>query len=58
MTVQYRGQSLGGITVSIGVSVFPAHGRSVDAILSAADGALYRAKHTGRDRFIVAASDK
>jgi diguanylate cyclase (GGDEF)-like protein len=35
---------------SVGVSVFPDHGRDADALLSAADQALYRAKREGRDR--------
>ncbi|MDX6664608.1 MAG: hypothetical protein QOG68_814, partial [Solirubrobacteraceae bacterium] len=37
-------------TVSIGVGVFPEHGRTHDAILDAADAAVYDAKLGGRNR--------
>jgi diguanylate cyclase (GGDEF)-like protein len=47
-------QPLGAITLSLGVAVFPDHGTTADALLAAADGALYRAKTEGRDRVTVA----
>lgn len=46
----------GKISVSLGIAVFPEHGASVEAILQAADEALYRAKVGGRDRIVVAAN--
>jgi diguanylate cyclase (GGDEF)-like protein/PAS domain S-box-containing protein len=54
LTVLYQGQSLGRITVSIGVSELPAHGTSPAELLAAADAALYRAKRDGRDRVVIA----
>ncbi|NUT45845.1 MAG: diguanylate cyclase [Saccharothrix sp.] len=45
------------ITASLGVAVFPAHGVTVDQLLLAADTALYRAKHNGRDRVETAPAD-
>ncbi len=51
--VQLRGQSLGYISLSIGVSSFPANGSTGEALVSAADAALYRAKEEGRDRVVV-----
>ena len=54
LTVLHRGQSLGMITVSIGVSAFPINGTSTRELLAAADAALYRAKREGRDRVSVA----
>lgn len=42
-------------TVSIGVATFPACGRTVESLLSAADGAMYVAKRAGKDRVIVSA---
>ena len=42
------------LTVSIGVASYPEHGASYERLISAADGALYRAKHDGRDRWRVA----
>ena len=37
------------VTVSVGASVSQS-GQSIDALLEDADGALYRSKHTGRNR--------
>jgi diguanylate cyclase (GGDEF)-like protein len=42
------------LTISIGVSGFPTHGASLEALVSAADAALYRAKESGRNRVCVA----
>jgi diguanylate cyclase (GGDEF)-like protein len=52
--VQYEGQTLEAITLSLGVAVYPEHGSTSDTIIRAADDALYRAKHDGRDRVVVA----
>ena len=38
------------VTISIGAAVFPEHGRDADALLRAADAALYLAKGAGKDR--------
>ena len=43
-----------GVTVSIGVAVFPRHSRSATGILDAVDEALYAAKRAGRDTFALA----
>ena len=43
-----------GLTASIGCAPCPDGGRSVDDLLAAADGALYRAKHAGRNRTVTA----
>src|SRR5256885_9634827 len=37
------------VTVSIGISVFPDHGRDGTTLVKRADQALYHAKPTGRD---------
>jgi diguanylate cyclase (GGDEF)-like protein len=50
----HDGQVLGSITLSVGVAVYPAHGANGEAVLQAADSALYRAKHSGRDRAVTA----
>lgn len=43
------------ISASVGLAVFPEDGNTVDELLSAADGAMYRAKHAGGDRLMHAA---
>jgi diguanylate cyclase (GGDEF)-like protein len=53
--IEFAGRNLETITLSLGVASFPDHGSTIDAILGAADKALYRAKHNGRDRVILAA---
>ena len=54
MIVLHQGQSLGMITVSVGVAALPEHGTSPKELLEAADAALYAAKREGRDRVVNA----
>jgi len=54
LSVQYEGQSLGAITVSLGIASYPEHGATVESLLAAADSALYRAKNEGRNQSVVA----
>jgi len=42
-----------GVTVSIGVALYPDHGRTVEELMLHADLAMYQAKHSGRDRYRV-----
>ncbi len=51
-----RGQALGSVTVSAGVAVFPDHADAAEALVRAADLALYRAKSEGRDKVLVGCS--
>jgi diguanylate cyclase (GGDEF)-like protein/PAS domain S-box-containing protein len=44
------------ITVSLGVAAFPADGTSADALIAAADNALYAAKAAGRNRVVASAA--
>lgn len=48
------GKSVSGITLSIGVAIFPEQGNTQASIIEAADKALYRAKEEGRDRVCIA----
>ena len=41
-----------GLTISIGVAVFPEDGTDVEALLAAADKRLYEAKHLGCNRVV------
>jgi diguanylate cyclase (GGDEF)-like protein len=54
LRLQYESQALQTLTLSLGVAIFPDHGATIEALLSAADAALYRAKHAGRNRVRVA----
>jgi len=51
---EHEGRPLGSVTLSLGVAVFPDHGATGDAVIRAADAALYRAKQAGRNRVAVA----
>ncbi len=46
--------AIGTVTASFGVACFPSHGATGEAVVRAADAALYRAKHLGRNRVAVA----
>ena len=52
--LQFEGRSLASLTLSVGVAVFPQDGATSMEILKAVDSALYRAKHEGRGRVVVA----
>jgi diguanylate cyclase (GGDEF)-like protein/PAS domain S-box-containing protein len=54
LDIHYRGRPLGRITASMGVAIFPDHGRTAKALVEAADKALYRSKNAGRDRVTLA----
>jgi diguanylate cyclase (GGDEF)-like protein len=41
------------ITISVGISMFPADGRSTSDLVRAADEALYEAKNLGKNRIVV-----
>jgi diguanylate cyclase (GGDEF)-like protein len=51
------GNGIARVGVSLGVGLYPASGDEPDALLRAADAALYRAKREGKDRVRVATPD-
>jgi diguanylate cyclase (GGDEF)-like protein len=51
-----RSPSLARVTTSQGLACFPDHASEAKALREAADGALYRAKESGRNRVVVAQS--
>jgi diguanylate cyclase (GGDEF)-like protein len=55
--IVHEGQLLPNITTSIGIAIFPDHGKTPDRLLAQADQALYRAKSLGRNRAEVATND-
>jgi diguanylate cyclase (GGDEF)-like protein/PAS domain S-box-containing protein len=54
LQVAYQDHLLGPITLSLGVAVYPDQGLSGQAVLRAADAALYKSKADGRDRVTAA----
>ena len=53
LSVEYRGQTLGRITISAGIASYPAHKDNLEDLIHAADKALYMAKNRGRDCIVV-----
>jgi len=49
---EFDGEAV-ALTVSFGIATYPHHGGSADAVLEAADQALYGAKALGRNRCVV-----
>ncbi len=54
LRIRHDGRLMRKITISAGVAVFTSHGNNDDAVIKAADSALYRAKAAGRNRVVVA----
>jgi diguanylate cyclase (GGDEF)-like protein len=55
LSVRYLDDHLPRITISVGVAAFPVQGSTPQAVLRAADQALYEAKAEGRNRVKIAA---
>jgi diguanylate cyclase (GGDEF)-like protein/PAS domain S-box-containing protein len=53
LSVEYRGQTLGRITISAGIANYPAHYDNLEDLIHAADKALYTAKNNGRDCVVI-----
>lgn len=52
LPVTFEGKTIAK-SASIGVAMYPQHGKSYDSLLNCADTALYRVKDNGRDAFEV-----
>ena len=46
-----------GLSISFGIATFPLHGGSSEALLRAADQALYAAKRLGRNRTVISSAE-
>jgi diguanylate cyclase (GGDEF)-like protein len=53
LTLHHRGQTLGTVSISAGIAVYPVHGENSEDLMRGADEALYRAKKAGRDCVFV-----
>ena len=53
LQIHVDGRALAGISISAGLAVAPSHGLTSEALITAADRALYAAKSAGRDRVSV-----
>jgi diguanylate cyclase (GGDEF)-like protein len=49
LDINYDGHKIGNLTISAGVAAYPEQANSYDALIKAADNAMYRAKDRGRD---------
>jgi diguanylate cyclase (GGDEF)-like protein len=58
LPLDFHGQLLPGITVTLGVACFPEHGKTAVELFKAADAALYSAKAKGRNQMMVAEDDR
>jgi diguanylate cyclase (GGDEF)-like protein len=54
LEIECDGRRVGPVTLSVGIAMFPDHGKSGQAVLQAADAALYRAKAAGRNCVVMA----
>jgi diguanylate cyclase (GGDEF)-like protein/PAS domain S-box-containing protein len=57
VAVRQDGQTIDGVTVSMGIAYYPVHGRTNQSLLQTADKALYRAKELGRDCIVTASEE-
>lgn len=58
LRLEYNGEPLRPITLSIGVSAFPDHGTNIDDLIKASDSAIYAAKAEGGDRIMYGRKDE
>ncbi|MAM87368.1 MAG: hypothetical protein CME36_08680 [unclassified Hahellaceae] len=56
MTVLTGGQAIMNLSVSIGIALYPEHAEHSAELLKRADACLYEAKHSGRNRAVMAMS--
>lgn len=58
LRLDHDGRPLKAITASFGVAIYPLHAGDAEALLRAADEALYEAKKAGRNRMVVSGAQR
>ena len=53
LELRHGGKDLGKITISVGLSLYPIHTLEAENLVKLADAALYDAKRSGRDRYLI-----
>jgi diguanylate cyclase (GGDEF)-like protein len=53
LQVTFRERTIRGLSVSIGVAMYPVAGVEIEELLHAADAAMYRAKRNGRNQVVA-----
>jgi diguanylate cyclase (GGDEF)-like protein len=51
-------ETIGPVTISIGLAALPDHGTDIESLISIADDAMYQAKDAGRNRVVLYGSSK
>lgn len=46
-------KTITGVSASIGIAEYPKHSKDLDSLLTAADNAMYAAKKSGKDNFVI-----
>ncbi|MBX3036456.1 MAG: diguanylate cyclase [Anaerolineales bacterium] len=54
--LQIQADTFAGVTISLGIAMYPQHGTTMEFLIRSADKALYQAKQNGRNRVEVANS--
>ncbi len=57
LELQFKNNTLGTVTLSVGIASFPEHGKTAEELLKTADQCLYKSKSSGRDMVTVATSE-
>jgi diguanylate cyclase (GGDEF)-like protein len=50
---EYKGNEM-QLGASVGISLYPQHGKDAESLLSAADEAMYRVKNKGKNGYVIA----
>lgn len=58
LRLDHGGRPLNAVTASFGVAIYPLHADDAEALLRAADEALYEAKKAGRNRMVVSGAQR